>query len=128
MNSVNAIGRLTSNPDFKLLDGGNLCSFTLAIDNGKRNTVFINCTTFGDRADLMAKTLRKGSLISISGRLDQRSYETQNGDKRVAIYIVVESFDYLEKKKEEEKPQQKASFTADELFDELPSTDDDLPF
>lgn len=127
MNSVNLIGRLTHDPELKVFESGDLCLFTLAVDN-RKSTLFINCSTYGERADLMAKTLRKGSLISITGRLEQRTYETQEGEKRVATYISVESFDYLEKKQvEDDKPQQKASFTAEDLA-KLDLPDTDLPF
>ena len=127
MNSVNLIGRLTHDPELKVFESGDLCLFTLAVDN-RKSTLFINCSTYGERADLMAKTLRKGSLISITGRLEQRTYETQAGEKRVSTYISVESFDYLEKKQvEDDKPQQKASFTAEDLA-KLDLPDPDLPF
>ena len=128
MNSVNLIGRLTHDPELKVFESGDLCLFTLAVDN-RKSTLFINCSTYGERADLMAKTLRKGSLISITGRLEQRTYETQAGEKKVSTYISVESFDYLEKKQvEDDKPQQKASFTAEDAFNEISVDDEDLPF
>ena len=127
MNSVNLVGRLTNDPELKVFESGNYSSFTLAIDNYK-STVFINCSVYGQKADLIAKTLHKGNLISVSGRLDQRTYETQTGEKKVVTFISIESFDYLEKKKVETETTQKASFTAQDVFDEISTDDEDLPF
>lgn len=129
MNSVILTGRLTRDPEFKALENTSLCSFTLAVDMPKDKTVFVPCSVFGALADLMSKTLRKGSLIAVQGKLDQRTYETQAGEKRVATQVIVDTFDYLEKKEEttKEKIERTGTFTTNDL-DALDLPDDDLPF
>ena len=128
MNRVCLTGRLTRDPEIKLLETGNLCSFTIAFDLGKNQSAFLPCKCFGEKADLMAKTLRKGSLIAIDGRLDQSVYEQQDGTNKVITAIVVQGFDFLEKKKEESETQENKSKTPEEIYKELDLPDDDLPF
>ena len=129
MNRVCLTGRLTRDPEIKLLDSGNLCTFTLAIDLGKNSTAFMVCKCFGEKADLMVKTLRKGSLIAVDGKLDQNTFEANDGTKKVITSISVQNFDYLEKRKEDsEEPRDNRSKTAEEIYQEIDLPDDDLPF
>lgn len=129
MNNVCLTGRLTKEPQLQTSELGNsFCTFTLAVDSyGK--TLFLNCTAFRDRAETMAHTLYKGSLIAINGRLDQRTYENQQGENITVTSIVVEGFDYLEKKKEQPAGQP-AKATAEEIYksESEKDIDDDLPF
>lgn len=135
MNSVCLIGRLTRDPELKTFEGANnssLCSFTLAVNTTKDKAAFIPVQVYGDRADLIAKSLRKGHLISVQGRLDQDTYQTQAGEKKVITYIRLDNFDYLEKKETTEKTpkeqlESQKSFTADDVS-KLDLPDDDLPF
>ena len=136
MNSVILTGRLVRDPELKTFEGANnsnLCSFTLAVDMSKDKTVFVPCSVYGDRGDLIAKTVRKGNLIAIQGKLDQRVFETQTGDKKTVTFVKVDTFDYLEKKqdtetkKTQEDLENQKSFTADDIG-KLDLPDDDLPF
>ena len=133
MNSVILTGRLTKDPELKTFeDGTSLCSFTLAVDKGKDAAIFVACNSYDQKADLMSKTLRKGSFINIQGRLDQRVFETQSGEKKQITFVRVDAFDYLEKKVEEPKTpkeqlESQKSFTPDEVA-ALDLPDDDLPF
>ena len=123
MNRVCLTGRLTRNPEIKLFDAAksNLCTFTLAVDLNKKDTAFILCKSFGDRADLMVKSLTKGSLIAVDGKLDQSTITLQDGTSKVITSVIVDNFDFLEKRKTEEPK----SPNTDGLLD-LP--DEELPF
>ena len=135
MNSVCLIGRLTRDPELKTFEGANnssICSFTLAVNTTKEKSAFIPVQVYGDKADLIAKSFRKGQLISVQGRLDQDTYQNQAGEKKVITYIRLDNFDYLEKKETTEKaPQEqlenKKSYTPDEIS-QMDLPDDDLPF
>lgn len=134
MNSVCLIGRLTRDPELKTFEGANnssICSFTLAVNTTKDKAAFIPVQVYGDKADLIAKSFRKGHLISVQGRLDQDTYQNQAGEKKVITYIRLDNFDYLEKKEPTEKTpkeqlESQKSFTADDVSKlDLP---DDLSF
>lgn len=135
MNSVCLIGRLTRDPELKTFEGANnssICSFTLAVNTTKDKAAFIPVQVYGDKADLIAKSFRKGHLISVQGRLDQDTYTNQAGEKKVITYIRLDNFDYLEKKEPTEKTpkeqlESQKSFTADDIS-KLDLPEDDLPF
>ena len=104
MNSVCLIGRLTRDPELKTFESGDaLCLFTLAVNTTKEKSAFIPVQVYGDRANLIAKSFRKGHLISVQGRLDHDTYQNQAGEKKVITYIRLDNFDYLEKKEPTEK-------------------------
>ena len=135
INRVVLVGRLTRDPELKTFEGANnssICSFTLAVNTTKDKAAFIPVQVYGNKADLIAKSLRKGHLISVQGRLDQDTYTTQAGEKKVITYIRLDNFDYLEKKEPTEKTpkeqlESQKSFTADDVS-KLDLPDDDLPF
>ena len=127
MNSIVLLGRLTRDPELKKAnDGNSICIFTLAVDNGKDETLFINCSSFAEKADLMVKTLRKGSLIAVEGKLAQKTYEKQNGEKAISFVVKINNFDYCEKKKEETTESKKPN-TPEDIFNSI-DLQDDLPF
>ena len=105
LNRVILIGRLTRDPELrKTASNLSFASFTLAVDDsrknpdGTKNTLFINCTIFRERADTLVKYTRKGSLISIEGKLQQRKYTNKAGVQVSTYEVIVDSFDFLDSK------------------------------
>lgn len=114
MNNVNLIGRLTEDCDLKYTSTGKAVgNFTFAVNRdftnsqGEREADFINCVIWGKQSENLANHTRKGSLIGITGRLQSRSYENQQGQKVYVTEVVVEHFDYLESKDQLEIREQK---------------------
>lgn len=102
MNSVNLTGRLTSDPDFKVVSDKGLCKFSIAVNDrfNRDNADFIDCTAWGKTAELIADHFRKGKEIGITGRLKQERWETDEGKKRSRITVICENFDFIGKKDE----------------------------
>lgn len=105
LNRVILIGRLTRDPELrKTASNLSFASFSLAVDDsrknpdGTKNTLFINCTIFRERADTLVKYTRKGSLISIEGKLQQRKYTNKAGVQVSTYEVIVDSFDFLDSK------------------------------
>ena len=101
MNNCNFTGRLTKDPELKRTSGGTaVLDFTLAVDrrDKDKHTDFIPCKAWTQTAETMSNYLRKGSLIAINGRLESRSYDANDGSKRTVYEIVVNSFEFLEKR------------------------------
>jgi single-strand DNA-binding protein len=82
---------LTRDPELrKTTSGLAVASFAIAVDdsrkgpNGTKNTIFMNCSIFGNTGENVAKFTRKGSLVGIEGRLNQRKYtrKTDNVQSR----------------------------------------------
>lgn len=96
-NSIHLTGRLTHDPELKALANGNsVCQLRLAVDGMApgRETGFINVSTFGAPGEAAARTLTKGWLVAVDGRLEQQSWETKEGQKR-SSYAVVGSVEFL---------------------------------
>ncbi len=113
-----------------MTSGVHVTSFTLAVQrnfknkNNENETDFINCVAYRNTADLMGNHCFKGQLIAVSGRLQVRSWDTDNG-RRYATEVIVNNIEVLEWKEKNVQQQ------ADEYFDNIPNqeiNEDDLPF
>lgn len=97
-NSVTLIGNLTRDPELRYTTGGRaVASFGLAVNrryqsNGEwqEQVSFFNVTAWGDLGENIAATLNKGNRAIVFGRLEQREYETREGEKRTIVEIVAE--------------------------------------
>lgn len=105
INSVNLTGRLTKEVDLRYTSNGKAVgSFTLAVDrqfknaHGEKETDFINFVVWGKSAETMVNYTRKGSLIGITGRIQTRNYENQQGQRVYVTEVVAENFTFLESK------------------------------
>lgn len=143
INNVVLVGRLTRDPELRTTNSGtSVCSFTVAVDNrqknpdGTKSASFIPCTAFQQSADNMSKFLKKGSLVGIVGRLNQRSYLNKDNVKVTVIEVLCDSVQFLEPKGEGKTVENDNSgFESDvqnqdesKNLDALDLPDDDLPF
>lgn len=103
INSTVLVGHLTRDPELKYT-GNNIAvaSFSLAVNrnfkdaNGQRETDFINCVIWRQQAENLANWAKKGALIGITGRIQTRSYENQQGQRVYVTEVVAENFQMLE--------------------------------
>lgn len=107
LNKVILTGRLTKTIDIrKTTSGKSVASFSLAVErkikdqSGNRMTDFHDCVVWGALAENLANWTEKGSLIGVTGRLEKRSYQNQQGQQVVVTEVVVEEFSLLEFKKQ----------------------------
>ena len=143
INNVVLVGRLTRDPELRTTNSGtSVCSFTVAVDNrqknpdGTKSASFIPCTAFQQSADNMSKFLKKGSLVGIVGRLNQRSYLNKDNVKVIVIEVLCDSVQFLEPKGEcRQAANDNSGFESDvqnqdesKNLDALDLPDDDLPF
>jgi single-strand DNA-binding protein len=104
MNRVVVVGRLVKDPELKKTNNGSsVVSFTLAVDNrqrsnGEKSASFFPCTAWNATAENVAKFMKKGSLVGVDGRLNQRSYQARDGHNVNVIEIVAEQVQFLERK------------------------------
>ncbi|WP_249011193.1 single-stranded DNA-binding protein [Conexibacter sp. DBS9H8] len=95
-NHIHLIGRLTADPELKALANGNsVCHLRLAVDGMApgRETGYINVSTFGASGEAAARTLTKGWLVAVDGRLEQHAWE--KNDERRTSYAVVGNVEFL---------------------------------
>jgi single-strand DNA-binding protein len=92
-NSVTLVGNLTREPELRFTTGGRgVASFGLAVSrryqvNGEwqEQTSFFNVVAWGTLGENAAASLGKGTRVVVTGRLEQRSYETKEGEKRSVV-------------------------------------------
>ena len=140
INRVVLVGRLTRDPELR--NGGSIAVFTVAIDNlGKeKSTSFIPCVVLNpQRSETVGKFARKGMLVGIEGRLNQRSFVRQDGSKGSVLEVICDSVQFLERRdtpvanEEMDIPSfddmnQDVSAEESKNLDSIEITDDDLPF
>ena len=99
MNKFQFMGRLTRDPESRVTPNTNtsVTNFSIAVNrrfaeaNGERKADFFNITAFGKLADFCAKYYKKGQQVLVEGRIQNRSWEDQNGQKRYTTDYIVEN-------------------------------------
>ena len=113
INNVTLVGRLTKDVELKHTPSNVAnVSFTLAVNrtfknaNGERETDFINCVIWRQSAENFANWAKKGNLIGITGRIQTRSYENQQGQRVYVTEVIAENFQMLESRNQQQGQQQ----------------------
>lgn len=105
-NKVYLLGNLTRDPESRNLPSGTvLASFGLAINRSYRKadgeeveeTTFVDIDAFGRTAENILKYCKKGDPLMVEGRLRYQSWESENGDKRNKLTVMLETFQFLPK-------------------------------
>lgn len=126
MNLVIEKGRLTESPNLKTTTSGkSVLSFCIAVprayqQGGERKTDFLDCVAWEKRAEFISRNFGKGEEIIITGELQTRSYEDNNGNKRKAVEIVVEKAEFSGSKKSEGNTPDVPNFEEIDQNDDLP--------
>jgi single-strand DNA-binding protein len=146
LNKVLLIGNLTRDPEVRMMSSGRpVCNFGLALNrnykdsegNKKEEVTFVDVECFGPRAEAVARFFSKGRPIFIEGRLKLDQWESKEGEKRSAIRVVLDNFEFVDSgRSESSTPSSGASLTDANLqansLDTQPSQqsdlDEDVPF
>lgn len=143
INRVVLVGRLTRDPELRKTINSAVASFTIAVDNrlkgpnGEKTTSFIPCVTWNQQAENTVKFVRKGSLVGVEGRLNQRTYDSKDGRKVQIIEVICDSVQFLEPKGTNSLQNDNNGFVPDYVPDDVEErknvssidiADDDLPF
>ena len=113
INNVTLVGRLTKDVELKYTPANQaVAQFTLAVNrtfknaNGERESDFINCVIWRKSAENFANFAKKGALIGITGRIQTRNYENQQGQRVYITEVVAENFQMLESRNQQQGQQQ----------------------
>lgn len=138
MNKVVLIGRITKDPELRFIPGSGaaVCTFSIAVDRRKvkdkeQVTDFFKIVVWGKQGENVANYMSKGKLIGISGRIENRSYEGNDGVKRYVTEIVAEEVQFLEKKSDTNTSNSNNTNTKNQEYNEWDSAsedDDEIPF
>lgn len=103
MNNVSLVGRMTKDAELRYTTSNvAVATFTLVVNRnfknqaGERETDFINCVIWRQWAENLANWAKKGALIGITGRIQTRNYENQQGQRVYVTEVIAENFQVLE--------------------------------
>ena len=148
LNKVILCGRMTADPELKQTQSGiAVVSFTLAVNRRyqaksadgaqAQQADFVNVVAWRQTAEFISRYFKKGSALCITGSIQTRSWQDQQGQKRYATEVVADEAMFVDSKNEGgsgsystetyNAPSYSSSPAAAPKFEEL-KTDDDLPF
>ncbi|HES3191336.1 TPA: single-stranded DNA-binding protein [Streptococcus pyogenes] len=103
INNVVLVGRMTRDAELRYTQSNQaVATFTLAVNrnfknqNGEREADFINCVIWRQQAENLANWAKKGALIGITGVIQTRNYENQQGQRVYVTEVIANSFQLLE--------------------------------
>ena len=138
MNKVVLMGRLTRDPEVRYTQTNNtlVASFSLAVNrrfasqSGERQADFINIVAWSKTGEFCSKYFKKGQQVGVIGRIQTRTYDDAQGQKRYVTEVVAEEAYFADSKRDGENSGFENTFgenvaTSSEFS---VSSDDDLPF
>ena len=113
MNKIVILGRLTKDPEVRYTPSQKVvCAITLAVDRpflnqqGQREADFIPVVLWGKAAELCGNSCAKGHRLLIEGRLQIRSYDGKDGQRRWITEVIASSMEFIERKADAARGQQ----------------------
>ena len=103
INNVVLVGRMPRDAELRYTPSNQaVATFTLAVNrnfknqNGEREADFINCVIWRQQAENLANWAKKGTLVGVTGRIQTRNYENQQGQRVYVTEVVADNFQILE--------------------------------
>ena len=140
INSTVLVGRMTRDAELRYTPSNQaVATFTLAVNrnfknqNGEREADFINCVIWRQAAENLANWAKKGALIGITGRIQTRNYENQQGQRVYVTEVIADSFQLLDSRNSQNQQQNaQPDFSRDDNpfgnSSPMDIDDSDLPF
>ncbi len=150
VNRAVLVGRMTRDPELRrTLQGDAVTSFTLAVNrnftsrDGQQQADFINCVVWRKSAENVERYCSKGSLVGVEGRIQTRSYENSQGQKKYTVEVICDVVQFMGTRAVNEEQSKKDIYQTDynensllrdleKEFDNSLNTfeisEDDLPF
>jgi single-strand DNA-binding protein len=127
LNKAILVGNLGRDPEMRFTpDGIGVTDFSLAVSEGKSDTVWFRISCWRGLAELTNKYLRKGQQVYVEGRLRPREYEGQDGKRRFTLDVVAEKVVFLGHKPENEHDIPVGG-VSDEIPEDISHLDAELP-
>ncbi len=136
LNRVILMGRITQDLELKQTQSGNaVLSFTVAVDRNyapqgqDRQTDFINCVAWRQRAEFINNYFAKGRMIAIEGNLQTRTYDDKNGTKHYVTEVIVDNVSFTGEPKQQSNNNTNNDVVIGDIDDfEMVISDDAPPF
>ena len=125
INNVVLVGRMTRDAELRMTQSNTaVASFTLAVNrnfknqSGEREADFINCVIWRQAAENLANWCKKGALVGITGNIQTRNYENQQGQRVYVTEVLANNFQLLESRSQQQSSNNNS----------MDISDEDLPF
>ena len=136
MNKVILVGNMVANPEYQTTASGiSLCRFRIAVqrkfknEKGEYESDFISVVAWRGTADFVSKYLHKGNKVGVTGSLQTRTYDAQDGTKKYVTEVVADEVEsYTPKSENENKPKTDAAAKQEVMQSFEPIESDNLPF
>lgn len=140
------MGNLTRDPELRTTPSGvNICKFSIACNRSykaqdgstKEEVTFVEVDAFGRQAELISRSLTKGSPIFLEGRLKLDQWDSNTGEKRSKLSVVLENFQFINSKRSSEEtsggstyytPPERSQSSAPSRATVPDDIDEDVPF
>lgn len=130
LNNICLVGRLVHDPEIKSTNSGSRVStFAIAVDrnrpgqDGQRMVDYIDIVVWNKTAEFVCNYFKKGSWIAVNGRLETRSYEDKNGNKRKVFEVIADGVNFVGAKVDSNSER-----AQEPKFTEVEDDGDELPF
>lgn len=107
INQVTLVGRLTKDPELKVTPEGNsVVNVTLAVNRNFKNQKgeieadFVQLTVWRKNAENLSLYCKKGALIGVTGRIQTRTYDDQDGKRKYVTEVIAESVRFLDTRRD----------------------------
>lgn len=135
-NRVILTGRLTKDPELRYSGGGKaVVQFGLAVNARRQNagsqseeTSFFDIVVFGNQAEVCKKYLTKGRSVLVEGRLRQRTWTSEDGQKRRKVEIIANRVHFIGTAQKEAQSIVEPVEDVPAVEDALPDDEEDIPF
>lgn len=134
LNRVALVGRLTKDPEVRYAPDNQtaIAKFTIAVDRtfkreGQPSADFIPVVVFGKSAENCGKYIKKGRMVAVSGRIQTRSWDNQEGKRQYATEVIADEVDFLDRGSDS-REQGNAGGASDYGDFHPAEEEDDLPF
>lgn len=142
LNKAILMGRLVADPELRRTPNNNsVTSFTLAVNRSfvrqgeQPQTDFIDVVAWGKTAEFVSRYFVKGQQVAVAGRIQTRTWEDKQGNKRKSVEVVAEEVHFAEPKRDSQSRNDLPQGGFDPMaglggnaFAALPGDDNDLPF
>ncbi len=129
------MGRLVAQPELRVTGNKtSVISFTVAVErdyvqNGERQTDFIDCVAWRQTAEFLSRNFRKGDMIAVNGRIQTRTYEDSSGKRQKRTELIAESINFCGNKGTSAPRSTDTAQIGEEYeVQEVPDSDEHLPF
>lgn len=139
LNHIVLMGRMVKDPELKQTQSGvSVCNFTIAVDRDYKNgdekvADFVDCVVWRNSADFVAKYMKKGRMVTVSGSLQSRKWRDKEGNNRTSWEVQAQNVYFADSKRDGDSSSgggSPAPASPDVTYEELndAALDGELPF